>query len=199
MGGRGHFPEVPQGRSGVEGARSITFLDAGCRPPWGRQGLKENLLTSSASRPMIRASRKSRMNLRHAVSIALVGGYALLAGCFTPTALKAVMACQNSGGDRSACENASHAYRESSQHCADGDAAACRDYVAARLQMDYVLCQGGNQQGCDDHDKTEAAIHNAAELSALQQPSSSPPTQMIRQPTFTNCFRTGNGFNCSTY
>ena len=56
----------------------------------------------------------------------------LLAGCFTPTGLKTVTACN--GGDQSACDNIIPAVMASSQHCADGDPAACRDYLAARLQ-----------------------------------------------------------------
>src|SRR5271156_1805137 len=129
------------------------------------------------------------MKPRHSAALALVGCCAFLAGCFTPTALKTVMACN--GGDQNACSNMDRAGLESSQHCADGDAAACRDYLAARSQMAYTLCQQGNQQACEDHDKTEAAIHNAAELSALGRASTLPAAPMIQQPTFTNCFRTG--------
>jgi hypothetical protein len=130
------------------------------------------------------------MNIHHATALVLVS---LLAGCFTPTALKTVTACN--GGDQSACDNMSRAGLESSQHCADGDAAACRDYLAAKLQVEYVACQQGNKQACDAHDKTVAAMRNAAELSALKPP---PPTPM-QGPTHTHCYQIGDFFNCDTY
>lgn len=137
-----------------------------------------------------------RVKIPHISTLALVS---LLAGCFTPTALKTVMACN--GGNQSACDNMDRAGLESSQHCANGDAAACRDYLAAKLQVEYVVCQQGNKQACDAHDKTVAAMRNAAELSAFRPPPPPPPIiSAPAAPTFTDCTKTGsNGVSCFSY
>lgn len=71
-----------------------------------------------------------------------------------------------------------------------------------RFERTVISLARREDPACEDADAEYKQLMEDVRIGAIAAAATPPPTAPVvipRAPTYTNCFETGNGFNCSTY